>query len=78
MSGPTVRQSLRDRFDAIRAAELQRLDKKLRGLTDADRRSVEAIAADVVVAIARAPEDELGADASPATLEALVRLFALS
>jgi len=48
MSGPTVSQALRHRFNAIRRAEVERLDKKLRGLTDAERRSAETIIADIV------------------------------
>lgn len=77
MSGPTVSRALRTRFDRIRRAELERLDKKLRGLTDADRRSVEAITADIIQAIARVPERALAADTPPVALDAVVRLFDL-
>jgi hypothetical protein len=78
MSGTTVSGALRRRFDTIRRSEVERLDKKLRGLTDADRRSAEAIIADIVIAIASVPERTLS-DATPApTLQALVRLFDLT
>jgi len=77
MSGPTVSRALTARFDSIRQNELARLDKKLRGLTAEDRRSVEAITAEVIHAIARVPERAIDADASQDALEALVRLFAL-
>ena len=77
MSGSTVSQALRDRFDAIRESEIERLDKKLRGLTEAERRSVEAITADIIQAIAGVPERALTDETSQPTLEALVHLFAL-
>ena len=41
MSGPTASQALQHRFDAIRRAELERLKKKLAGLSDADRAFVD-------------------------------------
>ena len=77
MSGPTVSKALQARFDAIRRSELERLKKKLGGLNDEDRRSVEAITADIIQAIARVPVHALSDDAQPPTLEAVVRLFAL-
>ncbi|MBZ5556266.1 MAG: hypothetical protein LAO77_03220 [Acidobacteriia bacterium] len=77
MSGPTVSVALRHRFDAIRRAELERLDKKLRGLSEDDRRSVEAITADIIHAIARVPERALGEDTPKPALDAVVRLFEL-
>jgi hypothetical protein len=53
------------------------LNRKLRGLTDAERQSAEAIIADVVDAIACIPEGTLS-DRTPAeSLEALVCLFDL-
>jgi glutamyl-tRNA reductase len=76
MSGPTVSQALHDRFEAIRLAEIARLRKKLGGLTESDRRFVEAITADVIHAIARVPEQALAKGAS-STIETVVRLFAL-
>lgn len=77
MSGPKVSQALEDRFDAIRRAEVDRLRKKLGGLTDEDRQHVEAITADIIRAIARVPADALANGASSPTVEAVVRLFAL-
>lgn len=78
MSGSAVTRALRDHFESIRVREMLRLDKKLRGLTEADRQSVDGITAEVIRALARAPEAALvGGDASPAAVEALVRLFAL-
>ena len=77
MSGSNVNQALRNRFESIRRAEIERLNKKLRGLTDDDRRSVEAITAAVVHAIVCVPEHALTSDAPTSALEAMVRLFAL-
>ncbi len=78
MSGSAVTRALHDRFECIRVRELFRLDKRLRGLTEADRQSVDGITAEVVRALARAPEAALvGDDAPPAAVDALVRLFAL-
>jgi glutamyl-tRNA reductase len=76
MSGPTVGQALHNRFDVIRRAELARLKKKLAGLSDEDRRHVEAITADIIHAIARVPVAAL-TQAQPPAVEALVRVFAL-
>jgi glutamyl-tRNA reductase len=77
MSGSSVSQALRERFDAIRRAEIERLTRKLRDLTDDERRSVDAITADIIHAIARVPERALAKDACQPAAEALVRLFAL-
>lgn len=77
MSGGTVSRALQDRFEAIRQAEVERLDKKLRGLSDDHRRLVEAITADVVHAIAGVPAAALTDEVSEPALEAVVRLFAL-
>lgn len=78
MSGPSASKALHDRFDAIRRAELDRLKKRLAGLSDADRRFVDEITADVVGALARGPEKALADDSSPLfAVEALIRLFAL-
>jgi glutamyl-tRNA reductase len=77
MSGPTVSLALRSRFDSIRQQEVERLDKKLRGFTDAERLSAEAIITDIVRAIVRVPEQALTEDAPAPTLRALVHLFAL-
>ena len=77
MSGPMVSRALRARFETIRQSELVRLDRKLRGLTDDERRSVEAITADVIHAIACVPERTLDDDTPPRALEALIELFGL-
>ena len=77
MSGTTVSQALRDRFESIRQTEIGRLNKKLRGLSDVDRLSLEAITTEIVLAIASVPERALTDDAPQPALEALIRLFAL-
>jgi hypothetical protein len=77
MSGPVVSRALRTRFETIRRAELARLEKKLRGLTADDRRSVEAITAEVIHAISRIPERTIDHDTPAHALEALIHLFAL-
>ena len=78
MSGAMVSRALRARFETIRQSELARLDKKLRGLTDDERRSVEAITAEVILAIACVPERAIDASTPPSALAALVELFGLS
>ena len=77
MSGITVTRALRNRFESIRQTEIVRLHKKLRGLSDADRRSLDAITTEIIHAIASVPEQALGVDAPQPALEALIRLFAL-
>jgi glutamyl-tRNA reductase len=77
MSGLTVSVALHQRFESIRQTELERLNKKLRGLTDDQRQSVDAITAHITRAIAGVAERELSADPSQPALEALVRLFRL-
>jgi glutamyl-tRNA reductase len=77
MSGSKLTQALADRFEAIRQAELGRLEKKLRGLTEHDRRSVEALTADIIHGIASVPERALGDGHPQHALDALARLFAL-
>ena len=77
MSGPSVSQALRNRFESIRQTEIERLNKKLRGLSDVDRLSLEAITSQIVLAIASVPERALTDDATQPALDALVRLFAL-
>ncbi len=76
MSGSTASQALHDRFESIRRAELERLKKKLGGLTEADRQFIHQITTDVVDALASGPRRAL-AEESPIAVEALVRLFAL-
>jgi len=77
MSGPSVSLAMRDRFEEIRRAELERLSrKKLRGLTEAQRASVDAITADVTRAILTMAERGLSTASQPA-VEAVARLFEL-
>jgi glutamyl-tRNA reductase len=77
MSGTTVGRALRNRFQSIRRSEVERLNRKLRGLTEAERESAEAIIADVVDAIACIPERTLSDRTPTEALEALVHLFDL-
>jgi glutamyl-tRNA reductase len=77
MSGGVVSQALQDRFESIRQSEIERLEKKFRGLSDDDRRVVEAITAEVVQAIADVPARLLDDDVPAPALEAVVRLFEL-
>jgi glutamyl-tRNA reductase len=77
MCGSVVTDALRNRFETIRQHEIKRLDKKLRGLSDVDRQSLEAITAEIVHAIVSVPARALAADPPEPTLEALVRLFGL-
>ena len=77
MSGSCASRALRERFETIRRAEIERLTKKLRGLSDDERRSVEAITLDVIHALVRVPERVLAAESSEPAARALVRLFAL-
>ena len=77
MSGGIVRQALQDRFESIRQAEVDRLEKKLRGLSEDERRIVEAITADVVGAIARVPARALADEVPEPALAAFAQLFAL-
>ena len=76
MSGGIVREALLERFDTIRREELERLRRKLVGLSDPERQSAESIIADVIAALAVAPSQAL-ADTPPPHLHAIVRLFAL-
>jgi glutamyl-tRNA reductase len=77
MSGIVVGRALRNRFESIRQNELERLQKKMRGLPNDQRQSVEDITVDVVQAFARGAERALSHDLPAPALEALVRLFAL-
>jgi len=77
MSGPCASRALRDSFETIRRAEIERLTKKLRGLSDDERRSVEAITEDLIHALVREPERALAAESSEPVAQALVRLFGL-
>jgi glutamyl-tRNA reductase len=77
MSGPAVSRALQDRFEDIRRVEFARLKKRLGGLNDEERRSVEAITAAIIHAIAQVPARVLSTDIHEPVLEAVVRLFAL-
>jgi len=77
MSGSCASRALRERFETIRRAEIERLTKKLKGLSDDERRSVEAITEDVIHALVRVPERVLAAESSEPAARALVRLFGL-
>jgi len=77
MSGRTVSLAMRERFESIRRVELERLGrKKLRGLTDDQRESVDTITAEVTRAIVLLAERGLS-DASQPAIDAVARLFAL-
>jgi len=77
MSGSTVALAMRARFEAIRRAELERLSrKKLRGLTDHQRESVDTITAEITRAIVSLAERGLSEASQPA-VDAVARLFAL-
>jgi hypothetical protein len=68
---------MRHRFESIRRAELERLGrKKLRGLTDDQRESVESITAEITRAIVGLAERGLSEASQPA-VDAVARLFAL-
>lgn len=75
MSGETAARALRMRFDQIRRTELERLRKKLVGLSPAQRAEVEAITAQVVQAIAAAPASALAQRNDPPLVQAVVDLF---
>lgn len=77
MSGSTVSLAMRDRFESIRCAELQRLGrKKLRGLSEDQREAVNAITVEITGALLRLANRGL-ADAPAPALDAVARLFAL-
>ena len=77
MSSGTVREALRERFDAVRRSEIERLGRKFVGLSATERASVEAIVAHVVDTLARVPAQALVEAHPPATLRAIVHLFEL-
>ena len=78
MSGTAAARALEDRFEAIRRAELARLEKKVAALSPADRASVDLVTVQVVRAIARGPAERLAHDASPHLVEAMTALFRVS
>jgi len=77
MSGTGVSRALRDRFEVIRRSEIERLQKKMRSLTDDERRLIDAVTADVVHAIARVPERTVKGDAPQTAIDAVFKLFQL-
>ena len=77
MSGPVVGEALRSRFESVRRSEINRLEKKLRGMTDGERQCVEAITIEVVRGLSRGAERALAGDIPRPAIEALIRLFAL-
>ena len=78
MSGSTASQALHDRFDAIRRAELARLKKKLAGLSERERESVDQITTEVIDALTRAPARALADQSVPRlSVDVLVHLFGL-
>ena len=78
MNGPTAAEALAGRFRAIRESELARLDKKLRDLTEDDRESIKAIAAQVTEAIAQVAHRALHAGVSQQAVDVLIRVFELT
>ena len=78
---PTV-VALRQRFEAIRRAELQRLDSKLSGLPPEARARVDEITRLIVEKLLLTPTEQLKSTADPekvvAYTDALSRLFSLS
>lgn len=79
MSGGMVRDALQEHFDAVCRDELDRLRRKLAGLTDDERSSAELVIADVIGALAKTSVERLsdGEPPHPATIDAIVHLFAL-
>lgn len=78
MSGGMVGDALQEHFEAVCREELERLRRKLVGLSDDERESAEAIIADIIGALTREPSQVLADEpAHPATLDAIVHLFAL-
>jgi glutamyl-tRNA reductase len=69
--------ALRLRGEQIRAAELARAGSRLRGLTEAERRSVESLTSRIVAKLLHEPTTRVKADADPHHAEALEHLFAL-
>ena len=78
MSGEMASDALRQHFDTVRREELERLRRKLVGLSDTEREHAEFVIAGVIDALTAEPSQAL-VDTSPhpATIDAIVRLFAL-
>ncbi len=78
MSGGMVGDALQEHFEAVCREELERLRRKLVGLSDSERESAEAIIADVIGALTREPSQMLADEPPhPAAIDAIVQLFAL-
>jgi glutamyl-tRNA reductase len=77
MSGTVVGRALERRFEDVRRKELDRLSRKLAGLSPSDRALAEAVIADVVGALGRVPAAALACAQHNPTLEAVVHLFRL-
>ncbi len=78
MSGGMVGDALQEHFEAVCREELERLRRKLVGLSEAERESAEAIIADVISALTREPSQMLAVEPPhPAAIDAIVQLFAL-
>lgn len=78
MSGGMVGDALQEHFEAVCREELERLRRKLTGLSDTERESAEAIIADVIGALTREPSQMLAAaPPHPTAIDAIVQLFAL-
>jgi glutamyl-tRNA reductase len=69
--------ALRLRGEQIRAAELARAGSRLRGLTEAERRSVESLTSRIVAKLLHEPTARLKTDGDPRSAEALAQLFGL-
>jgi len=78
MSGGMVADALQEHFDAVCREELERLRRKLVGLSDIERESAESVIAGVIGALSREPSQMLaGEPPHPAAIDAIVQLFAL-
>lgn len=77
MSGTIVGPALERRFEEVRGSEIDRLRRKLVGLSPEERESAEAIIADVIGALVRVPAAVLASAQHLPTLEAVVHLFGL-
>jgi glutamyl-tRNA reductase len=78
MSGEMASDALRQHFDTVRRDELDRLRRKLVGLSDAEREHAELVIAGVITALTAEPSQALVATSPhPTTIDAIVRLFAL-
>jgi glutamyl-tRNAGlu reductase-like protein len=77
MSGTIVGRALERYFDQVRRKELDRLTRKLAGLSPSDRAAAEAVIADVIRGVGRVPAIALAGAPHDETLEAIVHLFRL-